>query len=53
MLLLTLSCRFFAYIGALAKSARAAGLNANIAEKYAAETVHVLEGKTMYASVAK
>ena len=35
----------FASLGALAKSARAAGLTANTAEKYAAETIHVLEGK--------
>ena len=33
-------------LGALAKSARAAGLNASVAEKYAADALQALEGNT-------
>lgn len=38
-------CMLDSFEGAIAKSARAAGISANLAEKYAAEMVQKLPGK--------
>lgn len=43
-----LVCMLDLFEGAIAKSARAAGISANLAEKYAAEMVQKLPGKTRY-----
>lgn len=40
-----LVCMLDSFEGAIAKSARAAGISANLAEKYAAEMVQKLPGK--------